>query len=91
MTFFEILKRAFGSDNGGVTVTDAPTPDDEETKTSIELDADEAEELLRQTAAEQKAGTGAFSQQTVNLHGRLSDIMKSEGTDDGRISSGGGI
>ena len=89
MTFFEILKRAFGSKNGEVAPTEGSAPDDEETKTSIELDADEAEELLRQTAAEQKAGTGAFSQQTVNLHGRLSDIMKSEGTDDGHAHSPG--
>jgi hypothetical protein len=88
MKFFEILKRAFGLEDGQ-PVAETSTPDDEETKTSIEIDADEAEELLRQTTAKQKAGTGAFSQQTVDLHGRLSDIMKSEGTDDGHVHSPG--
>lgn len=91
MTFFETIKTVFGL-NGQVAEEpeaepdlEVACPDDEETKMMIELDADEAEELLKITVAEQRASVEPFAMETINLRGRLSDVLKPEGTDDERI------
>lgn len=63
--------------------------DDEETKMVIELDADEAEELLRSTAVEQKQSATVFGTETVNLRKQFLEILESEGKDDERIPTSG--
>lgn len=61
--------------------------DDEETKMIIELDADAAEAQLQAVAAEQKKSATVFGTETVNLREQFSEILKSEGKDDERISA----
>ncbi|KKL11855.1 hypothetical protein LCGC14_2541640, partial [marine sediment metagenome] len=71
MNIFDGVARLFGLNGhaeekpNGKTAVAPEIWDDEETKMIIELDADEAEELLRIAGAEQKASVEEFGQTTV--------------------------
>ena len=74
MSLLETIKTVLGLNGHAISEPEAEPdlevacPDDEETKTMIELDADEAEELLNKTAAEQSASVKPFAMETINLH-----------------------
>ncbi len=93
MNFFNGVARLFGlngqaeEDPDADAAVETETPDDEETKTDIEIEADKAEELLRIAGIEQKASVETFGQTTINLRGRLSEILESEGKDDESVSA----
>lgn len=93
MNILDGISNFFGW-NGHAKTEIEPEPeselfDDEETKRVIELDADEAEELLRATVVEQKASVETFGHETINLREKFSEILKSEGKDDERIPTSG--
>ena len=91
MNILDGISRIFGWNGHAKTEIESEPEvfDDEETKMVIELDADEAEELLRATAVEQKASVETFGHETINLREQFSEILKSEGKDDEHISATG--
>lgn len=86
MKILETIRSVFGLNGHALAEPEVDQDlepfDDEETKMIIELDADEAEELLKLTVAEQRASVEPFAMETINLKSRISDILKPEESED---------